>query len=73
MLKTRENTESFIIWIGMLLAPVISLISSKGLLATVYSVRAIFCVGLLLIFMLWIKFYGKKVNQLKPESTQIIK
>lgn len=73
MLKTRKNTESFIIWIGMLLAPVISLISSKGLLATVYSVRAIFCVGLLLLFMLWIEISGRKTRQIKPESVQKIK
>jgi len=33
--KTRENGESFTIWIGMLLAPVLSLLSSKGTLATI--------------------------------------
>jgi len=44
----------------MLIAPVLSLLSSKGLLATVYSVRAIICVGLLLILMLWIEVSGKK-------------
>lgn len=60
MLKTRENSESFIIWLGMLIAPAISLLSSKGLLATVYSVRAIFCIGFLLIFMLWIEISTRK-------------
>jgi len=44
----------------MLIAPFLSLLSSKGLLATVYSVRAIVCVGSLLIFMLWIEVSGKK-------------
>ncbi len=60
LLATRENTEPFLIWIGMLIAPVLSLLSSKGLLATVYSIRAIICVGLLLLLMLWIEFSGKR-------------
>jgi hypothetical protein len=60
LMETRQNTEPFLIWIGMLIAPVLSLLSSKGLLATVYSVRAIICVGSLLIFMLWIEVSGKK-------------
>lgn len=60
LLKTRENTEPFLIWTGMLIAPILSLLSSKGFLATVYSVRAIVCVGLLLLLMLWIDVAGKK-------------
>jgi hypothetical protein len=60
LMETRENSEPFLIWIGMLIAPVLSLLSSKGLLATVYSVRAIICVGLLLLLMLWIEVSGKK-------------
>ncbi|WP_167618261.1 hypothetical protein [Maribellus sediminis] len=64
MIKTRENSESFIIWLGMLIAPALSLISSKGLLATVYSVRAICCIGLLLIFMAWIEISARKQIQL---------
>lgn len=60
LLETRQNTEPFLIWIGMLIAPVFSLLSSKGLLATVYSVRAIICVGLLLVLMLWVEFTSKK-------------
>jgi hypothetical protein len=60
LLETRKNTEPFLIWTGMLIAPVLSLLSSKGLLATVYSVRAIICVGLLLLLMLWIEVAGEK-------------
>lgn len=60
MLKTRENSESFIIWGGMLIAPVFSLLSSKGILATVYSVRAIICVGSLMLLMLWVEISAKK-------------
>jgi hypothetical protein len=62
LLQTRQNSEPFLIWIGMLIAPVFSLLSSKGLLATVYSVRAIICVGLLLLLMLWVEVTGKKAT-----------
>ena len=58
--KTRENSESFLIWLGMLLAPVLSLLSSKGILATVYSVRAIICIMLLLMLMLRVEYLSKK-------------
>ena len=60
LLKTRQNSEPFLIWIGMLIAPVFSLLSSKGMLATIYSVRAIICVGLLLMLMLWVEVKSKK-------------
>lgn len=58
--KTRENGESFLIWTGMLLAPVLSLLSSKGILATIYSVRAIVCILILLILMLRVEYLRKK-------------
>ena len=58
--KTRENGESFIIWIGMLLAPVLSLLSSKGTLATIYSVRAIVCIAVLLALMLRVEYLKKR-------------
>jgi hypothetical protein len=58
--KTRENSESFVIWIGMLLAPVLSLMSSKGTLATVYSVRAIVCIMILLLLMLRVEYLKKR-------------
>ena len=65
LIKSKENTEPFIVWIGMMLAPIFALISSKGILATVYSVRAIISVGLLLLLMFWnlnsLKFYKKKL------------
>ena len=58
--KTRENGESFVIWIGMLFAPVLSLLSSKGTLATIYSVRAIVCILLLLMLMLRVEYLKQK-------------
>lgn len=67
LFETRRNTEPFLIWFGMMIAPVFSLLSSKGLLATVYSVRAIICVGTLLALMLWIEISGKKGKSQKIE------
>jgi len=67
LFETRVNTEPFLIWGGMLIAPVLSLLSSKGLLATVYSVRAIICVGSLLLLMLWIEYSAKKMGKSNPD------
>jgi hypothetical protein len=64
--KTRENGESFIVWIGMLLAPALSLLSSKGILATIYSVRAIICILILLTLMLRIEYL--KMKRILPEK-----
>ena len=49
--NSNENTESFAVWFGLLLAPVFSLLSSKGALASVYAVRAIVSTSLLLMLM----------------------
>ena len=57
--KTKENSESFLIWIGMLLASLLSLLSSKGILATIYSVRAIVCIALLMLLMLRVNYLAK--------------
>ncbi len=58
--KTRKNSESFVVWIGMLLAPALSLLSSKGTLATIYSVRAIVCILVLLMLMLRVEYLSRK-------------
>lgn len=58
--KTKENGESFLIWTGMLLAPLLSLLSSKGMLATIYSVRAIICIAVLMMLMLRVEYLAKK-------------
>jgi len=50
--RAKRNTESFTMWIGLMVAPVFSLLSSQGVLATVYAVRAIVCTGLLLLLMI---------------------
>lgn len=60
LLESKENTEPFSVWFIMMLAPAISLLSSKGMLATVYSVRAIICVAVLITLMLRIEYLSKK-------------
>ncbi len=52
MWTSTRNTESFTMWIGLLLAPIFSLLSSEGTLATVYAVRAIVCTSTLLALMI---------------------
>lgn len=68
--KTRKNSESFLIWTGMLIAPALSLLSSKGELATIYSVRAMICVFVLLMLMLRVEYLGKRQSA-KVISTNI--
>jgi hypothetical protein len=63
LLEAKKNTEPFSVWIGMLLAPMLALMSSKGILATIYSVRAIICVSLLLLLMLRVEILSRKKEQ----------
>ena len=49
--KTDRITEPFAPWIAMLLAAALALLSSKGVLATVYAARAVACTSLLLLLM----------------------
>ena len=64
--ESKENTESFTIWILMLLVTAISLLSSKGMLATIYSLRAIVSITLLLSLMVRIELKKKRTSiQLK--------
>jgi hypothetical protein len=65
MLKTNENTEPFIVWIALMIAPVISLITSKGALAAIYAIRAIACTGLLLALMVRIEVKNKKIRAIE--------
>jgi hypothetical protein len=60
MLKAKENTEPFSVWIALMLAPVFSLMTSKGELAAVYAIRAIACTGLLLALMIRIEIIKKR-------------
>jgi hypothetical protein len=60
--KSNENTESFAAWIGLFLAP---LLSSKGVLATIYSLRAIISTSVLLALM--VRAELKQRNDRKSE------
>ena len=60
--QSKENTEPFSVWILLMIAPIFALLSSKGILASIYSYRAIVSTGLLLILMLRIEYLNKKAN-----------
>ncbi len=64
--KSNENTESFAAWIGLFLAPCISLLSSKGVLATIYSLRAIISTSVLLASMVRAEFKQKNDRESEP-------
>jgi len=49
---SKRNTESFTMWIGLVLAPAVSLLSGRGTLAMVYALRAMACPAALLLLML---------------------
>ncbi|MCB2196088.1 MAG: hypothetical protein KQH79_09510 [Bacteroidetes bacterium] len=59
--QSKENTEPFSVWILLMIAPVFALLSSKGTLATIYSVRAIVSTAVLLLLML-------RIELLKPDN-----
>ena len=65
--KSKKNTESFVVWIGLFLAPCISLLSSKGVLATIYSLRAIISISVLLALM--VRAELKKRNEKECKQT----
>ena len=67
--QSGKNTESYAAWIGLLLAPIVSLLSSKGALATVYAVRAIVSTSVLLVLMVRADLKEKKVLTQKVTTT----
>jgi len=66
--NSRENTEPYSVWILLMVAPVFSLLSSKGTLATIYSVRAIISTGILLLLMVKVEYY----NTISDKSIRLI-
>jgi hypothetical protein len=61
--QSKENTEPFSVWILLMIAPIFSLLSSKGVLATVYAVRAIASTAILMILMLRIEYLKTKYSK----------
>lgn len=72
MLTMKENTEPFAVWIALMLAPMISLLTSKGWLASVYAIRAIVCTALLLSLMIRIEWLKRKQTN-EQKQNQISK
>lgn len=62
MIKSGKNNESFIAWILLLLVSAVSLFSAKGVLAIIYSVRATFCVALLLLLMTYFELKTRRYS-----------
>jgi len=60
--NAKKNTESFLPWMGMFLAAAFSLISSKGSLATIYAIRAMTCVALLILLMVRVEIRGRRLS-----------
>ncbi|MBU1049049.1 hypothetical protein KKG90_03380 [Candidatus Bipolaricaulota bacterium] len=58
--RSDHNTESFTMWIGLTLAPMFSLLSSQGGLATIYAIRAMISTSLLLALMIRVEIRSKK-------------
>jgi len=68
--QSKENTEPFSVWILMMIAPIFALLSSKGILATIYSTRAIASTGLLIILMLRVEYINRRDN-LKQKDIEL--
>jgi len=65
MITTKTNSEPFIVWIALMIAPLFSLITSKGALATIYATRAFICTFLLLMLMVWVEVYNRRQGEAK--------
>ena len=65
MWRANRNTESFFMFGGLLLAPIFSLLSSEGILATIYAVRTIVCTSTLLALMIRTEWKGKRADEMK--------
>ena len=70
LLKSSRNTESFAIWIAMFLAPAFGLLSSKGWLATVYSVRNLLCTAALLALMARVEWKVRRAQRPTEEDAE---
>jgi hypothetical protein len=68
--RTDRNTEPFAPWIGMFLAALIALLSSKGTLATVYALRAAACTAVLMLLMLRAELRGRRLGRYRQRSLQ---
>jgi len=73
MITTRENNENYLLWAGMLLASLLALLSTKGGLANVYTIRAVISI-VLLMGLMWrvdIRSRNKMVESRSKENGRI--
>ncbi len=68
LLTSARNTESIVVWIAMFLAPAFGLLSSKGWLATVYSVRNLLCTAALIALMARIEWKARRAARTAEED-----
>ncbi|UCF10563.1 MAG: hypothetical protein JSW65_02515 [Candidatus Bipolaricaulota bacterium] len=61
-----RNTESFTMWVGLMLAPIVSLLSGKGTLAWVYAIRASACPAALLLLMVRAELRSRRAGRSLP-------
>jgi len=62
MWKAGENTESFFTWILLFIVSAVSLLTAKGILAYIYSIRALMSVSILLFLMMRIEIKQSRLN-----------
>lgn len=67
MMRTGENHESYLLWGGMLLASVLAMLSVKGGLAVIYTIRAVISTALLMAIMRYTDLRKKSVPVEKEE------
>lgn len=60
--KAKKNNESFLTWILLFLVTTISFFTAKGILAFIYSARALICISLLLFLMVRIELKKKSIQ-----------
>ena len=63
MISSKKNTEPFMVWIALSIAPLISLLTSKGTLAAIYAIRAFVCTSLLLLLMIRVEWMQRKIKK----------
>jgi hypothetical protein len=66
----KRNTESYSMWIGLLVAPLVSLLSAKGALAIVYALRAAACPAALLLLMLRADLRSRRITLRRSDRAE---
>ncbi len=70
--QSKENTEPYSVWILIMITPIFALLSSKGILASIYSIRAIASTVILLLLMLRVDYLKNSISN-KTANGKIIR